>query len=84
MRLTPRRTQWWVEQRQHGFLRFVLVRGVLLWGITTALLYCGLRSLTEPSFSFTGQLATALITFPVGGVLFGAFLWWLYEREYSR
>ncbi len=71
----------WAITRKKGMLRFVLLYGVLGWGLITAVLYSILMWL----FSDIGLhriLPLSLLIFPVGGVLWGCIMWWLSERGY--
>jgi hypothetical protein len=74
------------ERPSRGILadrrRFILLVGVLGWGIPCAVLFAialGLRrgAMHEWyfSWSFLGTLAAGLLLFSGGGVFFGAYLW---------
>ncbi|MHC4375837.1 MAG: hypothetical protein ACYS26_04465 [Planctomycetota bacterium] len=55
-----------------GRTRFILVRGVLGWGVTTAVLWSVLMAISE-GWSPWSTLPTALALFPIGGYFWGAF-----------
>ena len=73
----------WEQIRERGPLRFILLRGVLGWGVTTAVLWCALMALfTEKDWV---QLMTvALVGFPAGGVVWGTVMWFVGERKFAR
>lgn len=83
MSATPDPITRWAQVRRQGMVRFVLVRGVLGWGLTTALIYSLLM------WGIAGAnprvlLPLSLLLFPLGGLLWGAAMWWLLERKYRR
>jgi len=54
--------------------RFILLRGVLGWGIPTALFFQLIMHLTGEKDFFDG-IISSLIIFPITGIFFGYFLW---------
>jgi hypothetical protein len=60
--------------RARGPAPFILRRGVLGWGVPTAVLFSALMSWWEGE-PFLGILPGALVTFGAGGVLFGWLIW---------
>lgn len=72
----------WQKIREQGPLRFIVFRGMLRWGIPTALLWFGLMSVfTEKEF--VPLLIAALIGFPVCGLMWGGVMWYLAERKFA-
>lgn len=70
----------WQKIREQGPLRFIVFRGMLGWGVTTALLWCGLMTVfTEREF--LPLLTAALIGFPIGGLIWGGAMWFMAERQ---
>ena len=60
---------------------FVLRYGVLAWGVTTDLLLKLLRVLEKGADANVPlTLATPLLLFPLGGVLWGNTMWWFCEK----
>lgn len=59
---------------ERGMLRFIVFRGVLAWGITTAFIVQLIMSLTSDKSFFDGFI-TSLITFQLGGILYGYVAW---------
>ena len=73
----------WVQVRNRGMLRFVLVQGCLAWGLGTAVL-CSLLMWTFTDVDITRFAPVALVAFPAGGLLWGAAMWWIVEYLYAR
>ena len=64
-----------VDRKQLGIRRFILIWGVLLWGVPSAVLF-----LIASHWGFNqpyalSQIVIALIIFPIGGIGFGAVMW---------
>lgn len=72
-----------------GMKRYILVHGVINWGVSTALIYRMMMIIKNEGLSlgkiirgiFTVQTFYALILFGMGGLLFGLFMWKWIERE---
>ncbi|WP_048767573.1 hypothetical protein [Oligella urethralis] len=84
--MTSRNTQAskWETTRAKGFWRFVLVDGALFWGLGTAILFALITWLRSDSAEEIRMLPLAFILFPLGGILWGATMWWLFERMSKR
>ncbi|WP_394696075.1 hypothetical protein [Pseudoxanthomonas japonensis] len=73
----------WQKIREQAPLRFIVVRGMLGWGLITAVLWCGLMMVfTEREF--LPLLTAALIGFPVGGLIWGGAMWFMAEKYRER
>lgn len=73
----------WDQVRSKGMLRFVIVQGSLGWGLGSAVIFCLIMWLTsDMDIARLGPLA--LVAFPLGGLLWGAAMWWIMERQYAR
>jgi hypothetical protein len=68
--------------RSGGRRRFVLLYGVLGWGVSTAILFSLWQGYADGWDGFVFKLITALVLFPLGGVLWGRFMWWFMERKH--
>lgn len=66
-----------------GRTRFILVRGVLGWGVTTAVLWSVLMATSE-GWSPWSTLPTALALFPIGGYFWGAFMWRSFVKKHAE
>lgn len=87
VRTDPRSVARWENARARGKRRYVLVHGVLLWGmpmllVMTAGIYVQRYGWVWPNGS-TEQVSLMLFNlmiWPVGGYLFGAVMWKALER----
>ena len=73
----------WARLRRKGPLRFILLRGVLGWGLVAALVY-SLVMWAVAGADLRVLLPLSMVIFPIGGVLWGAAMWWFLERRYQR
>jgi hypothetical protein len=74
----------WEEIRNKGKTRYILVAGVLFWGLITATLstlIVWLRS--DGSLEFL-DLIWPFVVFPITGIFWGTAMWWFMERMYRR
>lgn len=71
----------WQTIREQGLLRFVVVHGVLKWGFGTAVLWLLIMSaVTGGQIDYGRVVPTALVVFPLLGVVFGLSLWYVFTR----
>ncbi|MGL4576318.1 MAG: hypothetical protein ACRCV9_16160 [Burkholderiaceae bacterium] len=71
----------WEQLRSKGAARYILVYGVLFWGLGTAVLFSALMvALGTPA----KIIPIALVTFPVFGVVWGAAMWKFSEAAYAK
>ena len=82
--LTQAQADNWERIRRRGRRRFILVRGVLGWGVLTAVLWSALMAFLGMGVGFLGNLAVAIVLFPIGGLAFGAWAWSIGERKYAQ
>ena len=86
--MSPKRARWWKKIRARGLIRFVVVRGILLWACGTFALATLLMFLTDGGRRFLTHnanqpfFAATVIVF--GGILWGLFVWYITEWEYRR
>ncbi|MEX6783680.1 hypothetical protein [Pseudomonas aeruginosa] len=72
----------WEEQRKSGALRFIVMRGVGAWGIPMFLgMYVGPTIAKHRGFTLKDILFNTALWL-IAGALFGAFIWFLSERNY--
>jgi len=73
----------WESTREKGLLHFVLIRGVLLWGLP---MFIFMAFIGKPfSNGFTSSTALVhYVVWPVAGVLFGLLTWCMSERMYKK
>jgi Na+-driven multidrug efflux pump len=72
----------WERVRAAGRARFVLVYGVVGWGVTVAVLY-SLVSYFLLDQSFWRALIISLVLFPIGGYWLGKQWWDVNEKKYG-
>jgi len=79
-------TDWskWERTRAKGRTRFVLVFGVLFWGVLVAIFFSLAMGALVPGSQFGLILGLALIFFPIGGIFWGLSVWRLTERKYLQ
>lgn len=73
----------WEAVRQKGILHFVIVRGVLGWGVWVALTSALTAWALTPHVQFGLLLKRSLVIFPIGGILWGLSVWFFTERKYA-
>lgn len=76
--------QGWERIRARGERYFVLMHGILGWGVPMALLWTFYHGWYEKN---GGLYVTAAIAFPIftfGGYLWGKFMWRFFERRYQK
>ena len=72
----------WESVRQRGPRRYILLHGVLGWGVPAALGSTVIGGMLGAPRPFLGRLALALIVFSLSGIWFGARMWSVGERRY--
>jgi hypothetical protein len=80
----PKNWSKWEATRSKGLLRFVLLSGVLGWGVSVAIVYSLVMWAVFPHLQPGPLLARSLIIFPAAGVLWGLAVWFWTERQYVR
>ncbi len=66
-----------------GKWHYILVHGVLLWGVSTAILFSIIWHFIGLS-GFNTIILPSLLLFPLGGVLWGLIMWFIIKREHSN
>ena len=74
----------WAKTREKGKQRFVLVNGVLGWGVPTAILWAVLMEFIEPLENIWVRPIIALIIFPIAGIAFGHLTWNKSEKAFAK
>lgn len=76
----------WIAIRERGLLRFVLLNGILKWGLPAAALWSLVVLLVGDGSGLDVDVGTsigmAFVIFPALGVVFGALLWMILDRKY--
>jgi hypothetical protein len=75
----------WEKSRTLGPLRFILLYGVLGWGVSTGVLFSILFTMLGASTNTLGAVALlAVPAFAVGGLAWGGIMWIAGEWEYQK
>ncbi|MEM7784733.1 MAG: hypothetical protein AAF623_15390 [Planctomycetota bacterium] len=74
----------WTETRKRGMIYFVVVYGVLAWGLGTGILWSLLTSMMSGWEGTSLRFTLGLIFFPIGGILFGVLMWFILEKQYKK
>jgi hypothetical protein len=64
--------------------QFVLRYGVLGWGLPVAILFSLIQGYRDGWDGFLFQLIAALVLFPLGGILYGRYMWKVLERKHAK
>jgi hypothetical protein len=83
-RLSDAQAEKWTFIRNRGRRRYILVTGVLGYGLPTALICPVVMQLTGAPGPLWGRLVIALLMFPLGGITFGRLMWSINERRYQE
>ncbi len=76
--------QKWEVIRNKGKSRSIWIQGVLLWGLSTGVLWAIIMELFSPSENPLIRFIVAIIAFPLGGIFFGSWMWSSSERGYKQ
>jgi hypothetical protein len=74
----------WAATRAKGRTRYILLYGVLLWGLFTGVFWSIAMSAVQGWERLPIYLIGALIGFPIGGYIFGAWTWKRAEQDYQK
>lgn len=72
--MTPAQYHKLSQTISKGKWHYIIMHGVIGWGITTAVLFSIFQVYTGTS-SFMQQIVPALLIFPLAGAAWGAFMW---------
>ncbi|MCM3038773.1 hypothetical protein M3201_03540 [Paenibacillus motobuensis] len=79
----------WEKIRAKGRKKYIIINGVVAWGIPTAILFAIVMTLwntktIEFNRDFIVLLLTSIILFPIGGIGVGVWTWHTYESNYQK
>jgi uncharacterized BrkB/YihY/UPF0761 family membrane protein len=76
----------WERIKQRGIWRFILIRGVLGWGLPGGILFSIFQIYSSKPLPFLWYFSVLIILglWVVGGVFFGLFMWFITMWSYSR
>ena len=72
----------WEKIRSKGKQHFIWIKGVLSWGILTAILWFIIMEIIMPFENKFIGLLLALFLFPIGGYFWGLWVWKIAEKKY--
>ena len=70
-----KRMQRWARTRAKGRKRFIVIYGVLGWGISTAISMSVFMWLITPTFNPYITIPLSVVIFSLGGILWGRNMW---------
>jgi hypothetical protein len=82
--MNPNQLKNWESLRRRGRKWYILVVGVLCWGLLSGLVWAVAMSAMQGWERLPLLLALGLVGFPIGGYFFGAFMWKRMESEYQK
>jgi len=76
------------KQKLHAIIskgkwHFILFRGVIAWGLMTAILFNVFQYFLN-DWQYPKNMWTSFIVFPIGGVAWGHFMWFYFNNKYQR
>ncbi len=71
----------WGEVRARGRARFILINGLLLWGLP---LFVVMTFILDPSPRSPGMIVSSAVGWLLSGLLYGPLLWHINERRYRK
>lgn len=71
----------WKDIRQKGMLRYVLVSGVLSYGLA---MFIAMTFVMQRDKLDAGFIVVSAIAWTIGGALFGVLTWFLQERQFRK
>ena len=74
----------WAKTREMGPLKYVLLYGVVGWGVVTGVLFSFVLAAIQGWERFWALLLVSLILFPLGGIAFGMLTWKASESKYKE
>lgn len=76
--------QKWAKTLALGRKQYILLYGVLGWGVPTGLIWALILAWRDGWDKLPGFMIGGLIGFPIGGILFGALMWKWSEAAYQK
>ncbi|MBA3031354.1 MAG: hypothetical protein FP816_21420 [Desulfobacteraceae bacterium] len=74
----------WEKIRSDGRSSFIWRKGVLQWGITISIFWSILMQIIQPQKPIWIRPLVAIILFPIGGYIWGLFVWKSTEKKYQQ
>jgi len=79
----------WERIRARGKMRYVIIHGVISWGIPAAILTSVITTLWETktlkfNSEFVSDLLISLVVFPIFGIVFGLWTWHIFDSKFPK
>jgi len=84
MPISKKQAERWAQVHQKGRANFIWFRGVVCWGITTAILWSAFMAYFVGNGSFVRYLVPAFVVFPIGGYFWGVRMWRWGEGHFDQ
>lgn len=81
---TPDRERAWQLLRKKGRYHFIIFRGVLFWGLFTAIFMSVFQYFILPDQLQTHNIVINFILFPIAGFVWGLLTWNWTERSFIK
>ena len=79
----PKKYQRWEKTRQKGMLKFILINGVLYWGLFMCAFINSYYYFRKGIFDLHFALVSCVI-FLIGSIFYGYFTWRAHETSYEN
>ena len=79
--MKPQQLEKWKATREKGMLRYVLVTGVLSYGLSMFIAMTFFVHRDDLSAKF---IAISAVLWTLGGAVFGAAMWFVFERQFRK
>jgi hypothetical protein len=73
----------WEQAQQQGFAKFVVINGVLSWGLPMLIIIGYFNNVLGAGATLSSIVLHCVIWFSAGGI-FGAVLWWISSYRYQK
>jgi hypothetical protein len=80
--MNVRKAAGWGKTRAKGMAHFIIVRGILGWGLPTGLLVLLIHHLFFHSDYSMREAMARIIPYALGGIFFGYWMWTYCENAY--
>jgi hypothetical protein len=85
MAMSEKQREKWAKTREMGRTKFVLLHGVLGWGVSVAVGWSvAMTAMNGKWDQFPLTFLIAIIGFPIGGYVVGRVMWAQQEKEFAK
>ncbi|MDZ7656004.1 MAG: hypothetical protein U0997_08660 [Sulfurimicrobium sp.] len=82
--MNDRHFQKWQKMRAKGKGRFILIRGLLAWGLPMFMIMTFVANKPASGQMSPGMIALNAFIWAIAGLVFGYFTWAVSERAYQK